>query len=60
MATLIQSNERQVYTDASLQDAKDAILDGRPIDIWYYTNDGTRCHERILFTEFNYISETIA
>ena len=60
MPTFINSNERQVYTDLSLLDTKRAILDGHPLDIWYYSSDGTRQTERVLFTDFNYLSETLS
>lgn len=60
MPTFINTNERQVYTNLSLEDTKAAILDGRPLDIWFYTSDGDRTEEHILFTEFNYLSETVS
>ena len=59
MPTLINSNDRTVYSVLPLLEVKELILKGDPIDIYWYETSGRRHDEHILMTEFTFLSEEV-
>lgn len=55
MTTYITSPHMNVYTELSFDEARKALVDGAPIRCWWFTSDGARNEETILFTEFSTI-----
>lgn len=56
MTTYISTPDINVYTDLGFEDTHAALVDGKPIACWWYSNGGKRFNETFVFTDFRYIS----